>query len=244
MGDLRGLGVRPSRARIWGRRFLAAAGAGVVLLAIFLFVIRESSLFKVNKIEITGITVNQPEIAAALQQEAAKMTTLHIRDEALRSAVAGFPTVGALKIDPKPPHDLKIEVIERKPAVVVKAGVERIPVSADGYLLRGLPAGPELLPIAPSQSVDGAQLLGEDLDQAALLGAVPAELRDGVEGSHVDPEAGGVVVDLSNGIELRMGDGSEPAAKWAAAAVVLAKDDLGSPAYIDVSVPGRPVAGG
>jgi hypothetical protein len=59
-----------------------------------------------------------------------------------------------------------------------------------------------------------------------------------------DTDAGGVVADLGNGIELRMGDGTEGAAKWAAAAAVLAKDDLGSPAYIDVSVPGRPVAGG
>lgn len=236
--------MRPSRVRIWGRRLLAFAGVAVVLVALFLFLIRESSLFKIEKIEITGVTVNGPAISQALQIEAEKMTTLHIREEKLRAAVSGFPTVASIKIDSNPPHDLKIEVTEREPAAVAESGAERIPVSADGFLLRGLRADGALLPLEPSQPVDGSRLLGADLDQAALLGAVPGELREGVEGSRIDSEAGGVVVDLANGIELRMGDGTDPAAKWAAAAAVLAREDLGVPAYIDVSVPGRPVAGG
>jgi cell division protein FtsQ len=236
--------MRPSRFRIWGRRLLAVGGVAVVLLALYLFLIRESSLFSVKKIEVTGVTVNQAQITAALQREAAKMTTLHVRDDKLRAAVGGFPTVGAIKIDASPPHDLKIEIIERKPVAVIDVGSEKIPVSADGYLLRGERAEPGLVPIDPSQGVSGNRLLGADLDQAALLGALPAQLRSGVKGSSVDTEAGGVVVSLRNGIDLRMGDGSDAAAKWAAAAAVLSEPDLGSPGYIDVSVPSRPVAGG
>ncbi|MGZ5340613.1 MAG: cell division protein FtsQ/DivIB, partial [Solirubrobacterales bacterium] len=91
---------------------------------------------------------------------------------------------------------------------------------------------------------DGARLGARDIEQAALLGAVPDQLRKGIETSRFDPDQAGVVVELSNGIELRLGDSSEAAAKWAAAAAVLADRKLGSPAYIDVSVPGRPVAGG
>lgn len=236
--------MRPGRFRIWGRRLLALGGVAVVLLALFLFLIRESSLFAVKKIEVTGVTVNGPEIFTALQGAATKMTTLHIREEKLRAAVSGFPTVGAIKVDASPPHDLKIEITERKPAAVLAVGSERIPVSADGYLLRGLRAEGDLIPIEPSQRMSGPRLLGADLDQAVLLGAVPSQLRSGVESSRYDTEAGGVVVSLRNGIDLRMGDGSGGAAKWAAAAAVLAKSDLGSPAYIDVSVPERPVAGG
>jgi cell division protein FtsQ len=236
--------VRPSPARIWGRRLLAFGGVAVILAAIFLFWIRESSLFSVDKVEITGVTVNQAEVIGALQAEAGKMTTLHVRDEALRDAVSRFPTVGAIKVDANPPHDLKIEVIERKPVALAESDGEKIPVSEEGFLLRGVPAASDLVPMELSQKATGDHLLGADVDQAQILGALPADLAKGVEGSRIDTEAGGVVIDLKNGIELRMGDGSEPAAKWAAAAAVLAEPDLGSPSYIDVSVPSRPVAGG
>jgi cell division protein FtsQ len=236
--------VRPSPARIWGRRLLAFGGVLVILAAIFLFWVRESSLFSVDKVEITGVTVNQAAVIGALQAEAGKMTTLHVRDEALRDAVSRFPTVGAIKVDANPPHDLKIEVIERKPVALAVSDGEKIPVSEEGYLLRGMPASSDLAQMELSQKVSGDRLLGADVDQATLLGALPADFREGVEGSRIDTEAGGVVVDLKNGIELRMGDGSDPAAKWAAAAAVLAEPDLGSPSYIDVSVPSRPVAGG
>jgi cell division protein FtsQ len=230
--------------RIWGRRLLALAGAVIVLAALFLFLIRESSLFEVRKIEVTGVTANQAEVTAALQKASTQMTTLHVREEKLRAAVAGFPTVGSIKVEAKPLHELKIQVTERKPVALARAGSETTPISADGYLLRGVRAPAGLITIELSQRPDGPQLAGPDLDQATLLGALPDQLRAGVEGSHIDPEAGGVVVDLRNGIELRMGDGSDAAAKWAAAASVLAEPNLGSPAYIDVSVPGRPVAGG
>jgi cell division protein FtsQ len=236
--------MRPSPARIWRRRLLAFAGVAIVLAAIFLFWIRESSLFSVDKVEVTGVTVNQEQVYAALSNEAAKMTTLHVRQEKLRDAVSGFPTIQAIKVDANPPHDLKIEVIERPGVAVVESGGERIPVSAEGYLLRGMPAGGDLIPVELSQKVSGSQLLGSDVDQARLLAALPDELRKGVAGARVDADAGGVVIDLRIGIELRMGDGGEADAKWAAAAAVLAEPDLGSPGYIDVSVPERPVAGG
>jgi cell division protein FtsQ len=236
--------VRPSPARIWGRRLLAFGGVAVILVAIFLFWVRESSLFSVDKVEITGVTVNQAAVVEALQVEAGKMTTLHVRDDALRDAVARFPTVGAIKVDSNPPHDLKIEVIEREPVALAVSDGEKIPVSEEGFLLRGMPADADLVPMELSQNVSGDRLLGADVDQAQLLGAMPPDLRKGVEASRIDTEAGGVVIDLKNGLELRMGDGSEPAAKWASAASVLAEPDLGSPSYIDVSVPTRPVAGG
>jgi len=236
--------MRPSPAKIWRRRLLAFAAVVVVLVAIFLFWIRESSFFSVDKVEISGVTVNQPAVIAALQGEAGKMTTLHVRDQALRDAVAGFPTVGALKVDANPPHELKIQVIERTPVADGTLNGDRVPISADGYVLRGMPISSKLIPMELSSKITGPRLIGPDLDQAELLGALPDQLRSGVKDSREDTEAGGVVVDLRNGIELRMGDGTEAAAKWASAAAVLAKPDLGHPAYIDVSVPTRPVAGG
>ncbi|MGZ5313734.1 MAG: cell division protein FtsQ/DivIB, partial [Solirubrobacterales bacterium] len=181
---------------------------------------------------------------AALQEAARGMTTLHIRDQELRDAVSGFPTIASLKAQASVPHKLEIEVTERLPVALVKQGGATTPATADGYLLRGVEADPGLPQLEPSPPLDGVRLGAHDIEQAALLGAAPDQLRKGIETSRFDPDQAGVVVELSNGIELRLGDSSEAAAKWAAAAAVLADRKLGSPAYIDVSVPGRPVAGG
>ena len=60
--------MRPSRFRIWGRRLLAIGGVAVILLALYLFLIRESSLFAVKKIEVT------PNISVRLRTEESRST--------------------------------------------------------------------------------------------------------------------------------------------------------------------------
>jgi hypothetical protein len=53
-----------------------------------------------------------------------------------------------------------------------------------------------------------------------------------------------VVVDLDDAPELRFGAGEQASDKWQAVVTVLVDPELGSPGYVDVSVPTRPVAGG
>ena len=52
------------------------------------------------------------------------------------------------------------------------------------------------------------------------------------------------MVDLRDGPEVRFGDGSRAQDKWQAAVAVLSGDERGTPSYLDVSVPDRPVSGG
>ena len=229
---------------IWRRRLVALGVLAAALAAGYLFWLRDSSLFEVREVKVSGATANANEVAVALQGAAQGMSTLHIRDEELRQAVSRFPTIASLKASTSLPHELDIEVTERLPVAVVKQSGAEIPVSADGYLLRGLAAEPGLPPLEPSGAAVEGRLASHDAEQAALLGAAPEQLRKGLEESRYDPDQAGVVVDLSNGIELRLGDSRDATAKWAAAASVLADPKLGNPAYIDVSVPGRPVAGG
>jgi len=51
-------------------------------------------------------------------------------------------------------------------------------------------------------------------------------------------------VHLRNGPRLIFGNDSRPFAKWAAAAAVLADPSSKGATYVDVRLPGRPVAGG
>jgi cell division protein FtsQ len=236
--------VRASRGQIWRRRVLAALTVAVLLAAAYLFWFRNSSLFDVKQVEIKGVTADAPEVAAALDQAAQKMTTLHVREDALTSAVSRFPTVAALTVHSHPPHKLEIDVIERVPVATVRDGATTVPVSGDGFELRGIRAPPGLPPVALSTKPVNGRLSENDIVVTSLLAAVPAQLKSGIDGAHYDSSGSGAVVDLSNGIELRLGDASDAAAKWAAAATVLAAPGLGSPAYIDVSVPERPVSGG
>lgn len=123
-------------------------------------------------------------------------------------------------------------------------GDRRTAVSADGYLLLGASFNPRHLPRIEGAVTNGARLSGDTAAQAAILGATPAPLRDQISGSTWSDADGGVVVALDNGPDLRFGDSGRARDKWTAAMAVLSSPEHGSPSYLDVSVPDRPVSGG
>jgi cell division protein FtsQ len=90
----------------------------------------------------------------------------------------------------------------------------------------------------------GARLGEDSAAQAAILGATPGPLKNRITTSTWDDQRGGVVVDLRDGPEVRFGDGLRAQDKWEAAVAVLSGDQRGTPSYLDVSVPDRPVSGG
>jgi cell division protein FtsQ len=235
--------VRTSDPKVLRRRLLALAAVAVILLAGYLIFLRNSSLFAIDEVEVSGVTANQERISAALVRAAEDMTTLHVREDDLRKAVAGFPTVATLTTDTDFPHGLKIEVTERLPVAVAKIEGEPTPVSADGYLLTGVDFDPKELPSLVVGPNEQTRLSTEGAAQAAILGAAPAELRPRLKESTWDLDRGGVVVDLDGAPELRFGEGDRASDKWQAVVTVLADPDLGARGYVDVSLPGRPVAG-
>ncbi|MFL5906339.1 MAG: cell division protein FtsQ/DivIB, partial [Solirubrobacterales bacterium] len=189
-------------------------------------------------------TTNERQIKSAIEKVAGDMTTIHLKDGELRDAVAQFPTVASVGATTSFPHGLTVTVTERLPVAVVHPGGRAVAVSADGYLLTGLSFDSRQLPRIEGAGGHGARLEGDAAAQAAILGAAPAELRDRLKSSSWEEDLGGVVVDLDGAPELRFGDGSRPADKWAAAVAVLSSTERGSPSYLDVSVPDRPVSGG
>jgi cell division protein FtsQ len=236
--------VRTSRARLLRRRLVAAGAVAVVILAGYLVFLRNSSLFAIDEVEVSGVTANQERITEALAGAAGDMTTLHVREDDLRKAVAGFPTVATLTTDTDFPHGLRIEVTERPPVAVAKVEGEPTPVSADGYLLTGVDFDPKELPSLDAGPGEGSRLGAEGGAQAAILGATPGELRPRLRAATWDLDRGGVVVDLDGAPEFRFGEGDKASSKWQSVVTVLADRDLGAPGYVDVSVPERPVAGG
>src|SRR3954454_5015922 len=225
------------------RRLLVAAVLLLVLYGGYMLWFRDLSLFAINDVTIKGATTNEREIRSAVERVSGDMTTLHIKDDELRDAVARFPTVASVGASTSFPHGLEVTITERLPVAFLRIDGQQTAVSADGYLLAGADFDAKALPRIEG-AAHGVRLDADAAAQATILGATPAPLRNHITASTWDDQRGGVVVDLKNGPEVRFGDGSRAQDKWQAAVAVLSSDDRGAPSYLDVSVPDRPVSGG
>jgi hypothetical protein len=134
----------------------------------------------------------------------------------------------------------------RVPRLAATIGEEpdAVGVAAGGAVVRWLPLPEDPpLPRLPLQAPPpGGRVKGPAREQVRVLAAVPGVLRPYLERSFYGEN--GVGVDLTTGIELRFGDGSQPERKWAAAAAVLADPAITSLDYVDLQAPGRPSYGG
>ncbi|HEU4905171.1 MAG TPA: hypothetical protein VFT19_03520 [Solirubrobacterales bacterium] len=126
----------------------------------------------------------------------------------------------------------------------IGSGEDAIAVGPNGRVLAWMPLPEELqLPELPlSEPPQNGRLAGPVLQQAKVLGAAPATLRPYLESSYYGES--GIDVKLRSGIELRFGDASQAAAKWRAAAAVLADPSITALDYVNVIAPRRPSVGG
>jgi cell division protein FtsQ len=235
--------LRTGIARISPRVWLVALCALALLAAGYMW-LRQSSLAAVREVSITGLTSSREasQIRRVLDQTARDMTTLHVREDALRSAVAPFPIVKDIRATGDFPHRLRIEVVEYRPAAVLEVDGRLLPVAGDGTLLRG-ELGSRDLPKVPVSLPPGGPKLKDPWPLAAVraLGAAPDALRPLVTRARRGPD--GLRFELENGPQLIFGTAAEARGKWAAAARVLADPTAKGATYVDVRVPGRAVAG-
>lgn len=226
------------------RRLAVAVALAIALYAVYMLWFRDLSWFSVEEVSVEGATTSERQITAAIASAAEEMTTLHLKDDELTAAVSRFPTVAAMKAETSFPHELHVTVRERLPVAVATIRGRQVAVSPDGYMLVGLSLDSKELPTIEGASAAGARLDEEAAAQAAILGATPEPLRERLEGTSWAEDDGGVVLELEGAPALLFGDGSRAEDKWAAAVAILSSEERGSPSYLDVSVPERPVSGG
>ena len=220
----------------------------VVLLCLvgtYYFWFRDSQFVAVERVAVEGVDgPGSEEITAALTEAAGGMTTLHVRQDELDAAVAGFPTVIGVEAEADFPKGLTITVNDRPPTMLAKRGDRALPIAADGTVLAGVDVNGAGLPEAEVSALPERGLLaGEDLQLALVVGAVPEPLRELISDVEVgDPE--GVQVRLDGDVPIYFGSGERAADKWAAATALLASPKLDTLTYIDVRVPERPAVGG
>jgi cell division protein FtsQ len=206
--------------------------------------LRKSSFVAVQQVQIEGVHgADAQAVQAALTQAAHGMSTLDASAAALRAAVAPLHVVRAVRVVPRFPHGLRIDVSEQLPVANLTVAGIHTAVAADGVVL-----GPQLLsgslPSVSGYSIPapGKLVRGANLRAAlSVLGAAPAPLAKHVERVFVG--AKGLTVAMRNGLLVYFGDASRPTAKWLSLARVLADSSSAGAAYVDVRLPGRPAAG-
>ncbi|MGH3036218.1 MAG: cell division protein FtsQ/DivIB [Gaiellaceae bacterium] len=242
-----GNGLRP-RLRAPSARTLVVAGAVLGMLGLFYLAARETSLFAVREVDVTGAP---PAVRKAVLETAAPFVGESLvaldRDE-LRRSLEALPTVRSLRIDRAFPHTLRIAVAPERPLAVLRRGRNGWVVSERGRVMQELEspasaARPRVW-IGRGARVETGELVDHAGVRAALrvLRRVPDDFPVRIRAVRTAEAA--VTLVLVGGTELRLGTRDALALKLHVAGRVLRtltpqeRRDL---AYLDVTVPERPV---
>lgn len=247
------MAVEPATSRREGVRLRAPRVPLRLLLALLVLAalgyggwtwLRDSSLAAVRDVEVTGSTSSEEaKVRAALDAAARDMTTLHVREGALRDAVAQYSSVAGLEVEADFPHTLRIRVLEHTPVAVLVSGDREIAASGDGLLLRGVVADGDLPVIRMDAPPAGDRVANRNTRTAlAIAAAAPDPLRRRIDRLWTGPR--GMMLALVDGPDLIFGDASEARSKWLSATRVLADPSSAGATYLDVRVPERVAAGG
>jgi cell division septal protein FtsQ len=223
-------------------------GAAILLLAAGTYAVaRESSMFAIRRIEIRG---------ADLRTEAAVRKALTpIKGKNLLALGGGdvarladsLPYVVSVRYGRWFPHTLRVTVVEERAVAVLHRGNDRFLVSARARVIR--PLAPNAFPNLPRiwvpHSTDvglGETLAGDP--GAAVVALVPLQrLHFPVRVATAQAAGGQLTLRLVTGLEVRLGDAQDLPLKLAIAGQIAPTVTPSAGAYLDLSVPERPVAG-
>lgn len=221
-------------------------GCGLAAIAVGMYyAARESSAFAIQRVAVRGAP---PELRTQVRRAVAPFvgeSLLALDGAALERRIEALPTVVSASYDRSFPHTLRVRVVPETPVAALRRGPETWLVSARGRVISRIPKGSNgtlaRIWVRRAATVAAGGFLSGDAGggQAralALATRFPARIQT-VSLSH-----GSLVFRLRSGLELRLGEPTDVRLKLAIARRALQQLPAGS-AYLDVSVPGRPVAG-
>ena len=227
------------------RRLLAIAIAVPAISTGLYFLARETSMFAVRTIAVRGGSVALQEQVRAALAPIVGTSLLAVNGGALERRVDSLPAVVSSRYDRAFPHTLRVTIAPEVPVAVLHRGRQTWLLSGRGRAIRQIPRGTHLglpriwvataVPVAPGGFL-AADQGGTAAKALALAQGFPARFST-VSFSH-----GELTMDLRLGVELRMGEPVDVRLKLAIARRALRALPPGT-AYLDVSLPQRPVAG-
>ena len=239
--------VRITRFLPSGRSLLV--GFGLLGLAVGGYLVaRETSMFSVREMEVTGA---RPSVVQRVDEALAPLagkSLLTVDAAAIDRHLQRLPDVSLISYDRAFPHTARIVVSAERPAAVLRHGAGAWLVTERGRVLRSLddPARWSLprIWVADKPVPDGELLTDEAaLDPALVLGRVLAADPDlFAQVARARDVEGELVLVLRSGPEVRLGRGEDIPLQLAVAQRVLGIVE-GEADYVDVSVPERAVVG-
>jgi cell division protein FtsQ len=232
-----------------------AIGFGVVLAVVGGYVgARQSALFAVQTLEVRGAPPAVDEAVRSSLRPLEGESLLELDLESVQSRLTAIPSVRDASLDRAFPHTLRVKVTAERPVAVLRRGSEAWLVSARGRVIRPL-QHPRLsrLPrvwVPLSVAADAGDHLADGsavkaVRALAALDAGPERLPARVAQARANDQE--LTLVLAAGTELRLADDEDLGLKLAVAREVLLALEPnidGWPAYVDLTVPGRPVVGG
>ena len=223
-----------------------ALGIGLVVLAGSLYAVgRTTSAFAVRDVQVTGAP---PAVERQVERAVATLhgtSLLALDGHALTKTLESLPSVVTGGYDRSFPHTLRIEVVPETPVAVVRQGAKAWIVSARGRVVAVTPSHAERtlpriwIPRTTPVSVGGFLPANH---AAAIARALALSARFPAHITQASLRRDGLSFSLRNGLELRLGEPTDIRLKLAIARRALGRLPAGT-TYLDVAVPGRPVAG-
>ena len=237
------------RALPSGRALVVATA--VVLVAAGLYgLARETSMFAVREIDVEGA---HPELVAQVRAALRPVegtSLLALKPAAILARLEDLPAVRSASYDRDFPHTLRLRIVPEQPVAVLRSGAASWLISARARVIAVVDSGtarsvPRIWLPAGFDVSPGSFLTDEAAAAARALRAfVASGFANRVTWARV--RSGELTLGTHSGLELRLGAPSDLPLKIAIAqriAPTLVPLSQGGPAYIDLSVPERPVAG-
>ena len=230
-----------------------AIGFGLLAAAFGLFFgARETAVFAVHEVQVESVPRGQSRLVDRALVGLHGTSLLRIDQEEIQRRLDKLPHVHLLGYDRALPNSLRVKVSVERPVAVVRRGDENWLVSAEGRVLRPLERRLRRpLPVVWLErtvdphvgSILGAAEPARAIRTVAAIAAAPGLSR---RVWYVKTGEGGTATAvLDDRFEIRLGSTSDLPLKLAVSRRVLAtlRREGDVAAYLDVSVPERPVVG-
>ena len=227
-------------------RSLVVTFAVVVAIGLAYWIAYATPVFAVDRVEISGAPPALERDVARATQDLIGQSLVSVDATNVEGRLRALPAVAGVSVDRAFPSTVVVRVAPERPVTVIRRGGSAWLATGAGKVIREIPAGTERgmprLWVRRGATIRVGGWIPAGLLSAtrALAEAHGAGIAGRVKGVRTSGEE--LTLVLRHGTEIRLGRDADVRMKLVIARKVLALVG-GSTAYIDVSVPQRPVAG-
>ncbi len=211
----RRIAVRRAKGR--KRLIWVAIAAAILVVLVGAVAVLASSLFDVRTVDVQGAVYTDPAQLSAIVDDLKGEAILLVDTRALERQLESIAWVESARVSTQFPHDVFIDIRERKPIATFAGSDNRYRViDRDGRVLDvvdGIPID-YMLVTGANPDVERGQFAGRPFASAAQLAiALPPEVRALTESIGVDATGGNLTLQLRNDLTVQLGPAADLSGK-------------------------------